>query len=94
MDQKDIEDTRKQIKEGMKLLNKQQKVIRIADREEDGWEVVKHYLSDDLASGSDDEKAIKKARKAAAISKKQRVEKKQKERKTKLAKFRRPSFPE
>ena len=35
--------------EGKNLLSKQQKLIRIADRESDGWEVVKHYLSDDLA---------------------------------------------
>ena len=46
--------------EGKNLLSKQQKLIRIADRESDGWEVVKHYLSDDLAENSADEKSIKR----------------------------------
>ena len=31
--------------EGKSLLDTQQKLIRIADRETDGWEVVKHYIS-------------------------------------------------
>ena len=53
---------------GKAILTKQQKFIRIADREENGWEVVKHYVSDELASDSDDEKAICKARREALTS--------------------------
>ena len=47
---------------------KQQKLIRIADKEEHGWEVVKHYLSDELTSISRDDKALSKARKEALAS--------------------------
>ena len=45
-----IERCKEQLTEGNKIILKQQKLLRIADREEDGWEVVKSYLSDDLAS--------------------------------------------
>ena len=48
-----IDRSQERLKEGKALILKQQKLIRIADREEDGWEVVKCYLSDDLASDSD-----------------------------------------
>ena len=44
------------LQDGKKLLLKQQKLIRSADREEDPWELIKCYVSDDLASDSDDEK--------------------------------------
>ena len=40
---------------GKKLILKRQKLVRITDREEDGWEVVNCYVSDDLASDSNDE---------------------------------------
>ena len=55
------------LKEGKAVFLKQQKLIRIAVREEDGWEVVKCYLSDDLASDSEDEKQLNKARREAAL---------------------------
>ena len=58
------------LKEGKALILKQQKLIRIVDREEDGWEVVKCYLSNDLASDSEDEKQLNKAHREAASSKK------------------------
>ena len=58
------------MKEGKALIFKQQKLMRIADREEDGWEVVKCYLSDDLTSDSEDEKQLNKARREAASNKK------------------------
>ena len=51
-----IERSQEKLEESNGLLPKQKKLIRIADREEDGWEVVKCYLSDDLASDSEDEK--------------------------------------
>ena len=38
--------------------------MRLADREEKGWKFVKEYVKDNLAEDSDDEKQIKRARKA------------------------------
>lgn len=64
---KDVESANKILDEGMKIIKKRQKLIKIADREENGWEVVKCYVSDDLASDSDDEKSLQKARKEAAL---------------------------
>ena len=49
--------------------------------EEDGWEVVKCYLSDHLASDSQDEKQLNKARREAASNKKKREANKLKDRK-------------
>ena len=40
-------------------------MIRIADKNRDGWPVVQEYESDDLASDSEDEKKIRKAKAAA-----------------------------
>ena len=68
IDRNDLEAGKLAIEGGKSILVKQQKLIRLADREEHGWEVVKHYLSDELASDSDDEKAINKARKEALAS--------------------------
>ena len=53
-----IERCQERLKEGKTLILKQQKLIRIAERGEDGWEVVKCYLSDDLSSDSEDEKQL------------------------------------
>ncbi|XP_033124891.1 uncharacterized protein LOC117123150 [Anneissia japonica] len=44
-----------------KLLHRRNKLIRIADKSEGGWSVVDEYLSDELASDSDDEKRIRNA---------------------------------
>ena len=52
------------------LIPKQQKLIRIVDREEALWEVVKIYLSYDLVSDSEDKKQLNKARREAASNKK------------------------
>ena len=65
MDRGKLEEAKTKLDAGKKILFKQQKLIRLADREKNGWEVAKHYMSDDLASDSADEKAIKKARKEA-----------------------------
>ena len=48
------------LKEDNALIPKQQKLM-IADREEDWWEVVKCYLSEDLASDSEDKIQLNKA---------------------------------
>ena len=68
IEQNDLNSAKEHLEAGKKILLKQQKLIRIADREENGWEVAKHYMSDDLASDTDDEKALKRARKEALAS--------------------------
>ena len=52
--------------EGRQRIRKRQKLIKIADKSRDGWQVVAEYESDELASGSEDEKLLKKAREAAS----------------------------
>ena len=47
--------------EGRRRIRKRQKLIKIADKIRDGWQVVAKYESDELASGSEDEKLLKKA---------------------------------
>ena len=61
------------------VILKQQKLLRIADRERDGWEVVKCYLSDDLASDSEEEKQLPRALREAAADKKKRKANKKKD---------------
>ena len=46
------------------------KLIRIADREDLGWKVIKHYESDDLCEGSEDEKNLNRARRSAVTDEK------------------------
>ena len=86
-----IERCQERLKEGKALILKQQKLIRKGDREEDGWEVVKLYLSDDLTSDSEDEKQLNKARRETASNKKKREAGKLKDRKKQ---FRNGSFSE
>ena len=76
-----IEKYQEKLKEGKTLILKQEKLIKITDREEDGWEVVKFYLSGNLASDSEDEKQLNKASREAASNKKKREAKKLKDRK-------------
>ena len=45
----------------MNLVTHRQKLIKLADRSEHGWRVVKEYESDSLAKNEDDEKRIMKA---------------------------------
>ncbi|CAH3137444.1 unnamed protein product, partial [Porites lobata] len=47
------------------------KLIRIADKSADGWKVVDEYVSDELVSGSEDEKRLKKAKEAASRKRRQ-----------------------
>ena len=49
----------------MKALLTRQKLIKIADRSELGWQVVEAYESDELASGDEDAKRLEKAEKVA-----------------------------
>ena len=53
-------------------INKRIKHIRIADKSESGWQAVKEYMSDEIASDSEDEKRIRKADSAAMQKRKKR----------------------
>ena len=59
-------------------------MLRIADTEKDGWDVVKCYLSDDLASNSDDERQFSGACREAAANRKKWEANKQKDKKKKF----------
>ena len=70
LNDKDIDKAKEHVTEGKKIIAKRQKMIKIADREEDGWEVIRCYQSDALASDSDDEKRLVKSRRQAKQNKK------------------------
>ena len=61
-DQASIRRAKLQLDEGLKSLATRQKFIKIADRSEFGWATVKFYQSDPLASDSEDEKDLGRAR--------------------------------
>ena len=71
----------RQVNRGQENCSQQQNLLRIAKREKGGWEVVKCYLSDDLASSSGHENQLSRARREAAANKKKRKTNKQKDRK-------------
>ena len=45
----------------VEVLNGRNKLVRMADKSQAGWDIVEEYLTDDLASDSDDEKRIRQA---------------------------------
>ena len=64
-------DIHKLVAEGKLIIRKSRKLIKIADKNRDGWPVVREYESDDLASDSEDEKKIRKAKAAAEKKRKE-----------------------
>ena len=65
------EEAKRAIEEGINLTEKRIKVIKLADRSEFGWSTVSEYLSDDLASNSEDEKRIFRSERRAERRSKQ-----------------------
>ena len=63
IDSKDYQAAKEELQEGKKLIKKRIKLIRLADRED--WSLVNEYMSDNMASNSEDEKRINRARRAA-----------------------------
>ena len=59
------------VDEGKELILKRQKLIRIADKSADGWKVVDEYVLDELGTGSEDKKRLKKAKEAASRKRRQ-----------------------
>ena len=53
------------VEQGMELLSRRKKLIKLADRSEAGWALVEEYVEDDLAEDSEDERRIEKAERAA-----------------------------
>ena len=51
-------------------ITKRNKLVRLADKSEDGWKVIDEYLSEELASNSEDEKRIRSAQARAASKRK------------------------
>ena len=70
LEAKDIDQAQANVEEGKKLLIKRQKMIKIADREEDGWVVIK------LASDTEDEKRLNRSRKQAKYNKRESLKNK------------------
>ena len=79
-------DIHKLVAEANLIIKKRQKLIKIADKNRDGWLIVQEYVTDDLASDSEDEKKIRKAKAAAEKKRKEakRSEKKRKEAKSNI----------
>ena len=72
--EKNLDKAATNITEGKNLVLRRMKLIRLADRE--SWDTVKEYISDELASDTEDEKHIAKAIKASAAIKEKKRSKK------------------
>ena len=69
--QKSYEKVKVALESGTELVSKRVKAIKLADKSELGWATVNEYLSDELASDSDDEKRIYRAERSVSGEKNQ-----------------------
>ena len=53
-----LDRAKRSLDEGIALVNKRTKVIKMADKSQYSWATVEEYLSNELASDTDDEKRI------------------------------------
>lgn len=74
---KKTEKAKNELAELSKSLKRRQKISKLADKSEDGWLTVKEYQTEELASGSEEEKRIRKAQEGALKKKKQNASMKQ-----------------
>ena len=68
---------KRSLEEGTQLVEKRIKAIKLVDKSEYGWLTVNEYLSDELASDSEDEKRIycSERRAEKKVKEKQRAKK-------------------
>ena len=59
------------VAEGEQVIKERQKLIKVADKNREGCLVVQEYESDDLASDSEDEKKLRKAKSAVGRKRKE-----------------------
>ena len=64
-DKEAVDNAAKELKEGVDTVTLRQKLIRLADCSEFGWEAVNEYETDELVANEDDAKRLEKAEKAA-----------------------------
>ena len=57
--QESVERAKELLKKGSEMIAERQKLIKIADRSEQGWKTAQEYERDPVASDSDDEKRIR-----------------------------------
>ena len=62
---KALDEAKKELEEGIQLTVQWQKLIRLTDGSEYGWDAVNEYEKDELAEDDDDAKWLEKAEKAA-----------------------------
>ena len=63
-----IQRAREALEKGARLLVDRQKLIKVADRSDNGWGVVAEYTADEFAEDSGDEKRLEKAEKTLLLS--------------------------
>ena len=76
VESKQLERSKRSLDEGIALVNKRMKLIKIADKSQYSWATVEEYLSDELASDTDDEKRMTRSENRAAKKMKEARKKK------------------